>query len=84
MNILEICDELDIKAVGSSCDSIADKLLVLVTSMPTAFITKPTSDLEQVWVTVLVIALVIFSNLLSNFYFIQPSWLPNQMKVIIF
>jgi len=44
----EIFEELD-KASGSSCESIADKLLILVTSMPTAFITKPTLELEQVW-----------------------------------
>ena len=48
---IEICEELD-KASGPSCDSIGDKLLSLAASMPTAFITKPTADLEQVRMTV--------------------------------
>ena len=47
LTFTEIFEELD-KASGSSCESLADKLLSVVTSVPTAFITKPTSDLEQV------------------------------------
>ena len=48
MNVdIEVCEELD-KVSGSSCENIADKLLILVTSTSTTFITKPNSDLEQV------------------------------------
>jgi len=47
LTFVEIFEELD-KASGSLCESIADKLLSVVRSVPTAFITKPTSDLEQV------------------------------------
>jgi len=44
---IEICEELD-KASESSCESVADKLLILVTSVSAGFITKPGADLEQV------------------------------------
>jgi len=44
---IAISEELG-KTNSSTCESVADKLLILVTSMPSAFITKPTSDLKEV------------------------------------